>query len=57
MMSRVKLVKCKCGGQAEAVCDRLWKIHCIECGEESRSWVYLSETSKEWNHLMGEPNE
>ena len=50
-MSRIKLLKCKkCFGEAEAVCDALWIIHCVECGEESRAWVYLNEASKEWNH-------
>jgi len=52
-MGRVKLLKCKCRGEAEAISDGLWYIRCVECGEESRSWVFLREASKEWNQLNG----
>ena len=55
-MSRIKLVKCVCGGEAEAICDGLWCIHCVVCGEQSRSWVFLREASKEWNDKNREDN-
>jgi hypothetical protein len=48
IMSKQKLVDCKCGGKAEAIQDGPWYIRCVECGKESIKWAYRREAVKSW---------